>query len=225
MNIFAQRTREPDFIVRKMKPEDRDQIRHICCETGFLGEPIDSVFGDRDLFADFLTRYYTDIEPESCWVGEKKGQVVGYLAVCRRQFSYRWWSVWNGIRLASKAAWRWIRGQYDSNTRKYFYWIITRSWRETPPAPPESAHCHLNSLKEHRKMGIARDLLMAMFDEMQKQGVKRVYGQMATFDHRRSDRVYRYMGWDVLNKVRITKYRDMVDKEIYLTTVVREFES
>jgi hypothetical protein len=49
---------------------DREAVRKLCCETGFLGEPIDPVYQDRELFADFLTTYYTDHEPESCFLLE-----------------------------------------------------------------------------------------------------------------------------------------------------------
>ena len=48
------------FQVRAYRPEDRAVIRRICADTGFLGKPIDPVFEDRELFADFLTAPYTD---------------------------------------------------------------------------------------------------------------------------------------------------------------------
>jgi hypothetical protein len=47
-----------EFQVRRYRPSDRDSVRALCCETGFLGSAIDPVFEDRELFADFLTDYY-----------------------------------------------------------------------------------------------------------------------------------------------------------------------
>ena len=41
--------------------------------------PIDPVYEDRELFADFLTTYYTDHEPESSFVLEIDGESEGYL--------------------------------------------------------------------------------------------------------------------------------------------------
>ena len=58
------------YRVRSYRPEDRAAIRRICADTGFLGSPIDPVFEDRELFADFLTAPYTDAEPENCFVLE-----------------------------------------------------------------------------------------------------------------------------------------------------------
>lgn len=224
MRPLEQRTRAPDYITRPYARRDRERIRQICCETGYLGEPIDTVFSDRDLFADYLTRYYTDVEPESAWVGEKDGVVVGYLLGCKRWHLNRWWGVWNLVRLAGKAGWRFLQGRYDARSRKFLWWTLTRGRRETPPAPAASAHFHFNSLKGHRRMGIARDLLVTLLEDLRKQGVRRVYGQMATYDNRRTERVYEYMGWKVLGKTRVTKYADVLDRELYLTTVLKELE-
>ncbi len=71
------------WTVRFYRPEDRTAIRQICADTGFLGKPIDPVFEDRELFADYLTSYYTDSEPQSTLVCEIDGVVKGYLTGCR----------------------------------------------------------------------------------------------------------------------------------------------
>ena len=73
----------PPFVIRQYRASDRDRVRWLCCETGFLGQPIDPVFEDRELFADFLTNYYLNREPESAFVIEVGGEVRGYLLGCR----------------------------------------------------------------------------------------------------------------------------------------------
>ncbi|MEO6971031.1 MAG: GNAT family acetyltransferase, partial [Chthoniobacterales bacterium] len=70
--------------IRGFRASDRDAVRELCCQTGFLGTPIDPVYEDRELFADFLTTYYTDHEPESSFVLEMDGQLKGYLLGSRR---------------------------------------------------------------------------------------------------------------------------------------------
>jgi len=72
------------FSIRSYRPTDRDAVRRLCCQTGFLGEPIDPVYEDRQLFADFLTAYYTDWEPESSFVLEISGEIRGYLLGSRK---------------------------------------------------------------------------------------------------------------------------------------------
>jgi hypothetical protein len=71
------------FVVRRYNRNDRAAVRQICCETGFLGRPIDRVFEDRDLFADFFTDYYLQCEPEAAFVVTIDDTVAGFLLGCR----------------------------------------------------------------------------------------------------------------------------------------------
>ena len=54
-------------------------MRRISCETAFLEHPYQNIFSDAELLADALTLYFTDYEPQSCFVAESQGRVVGYL--------------------------------------------------------------------------------------------------------------------------------------------------
>jgi len=76
------------IIVRRYEPRDRAAVREICCETADAGEPVDRFFPDREVFADVLTRYYTDFAPATTWVAEQNARVIGYLTGCldTRQF-------------------------------------------------------------------------------------------------------------------------------------------
>ena len=42
--------------IRKYRASDRPVVRRLCCETGFLGKPIDPVFADRRHRTRSLTR-------------------------------------------------------------------------------------------------------------------------------------------------------------------------
>src|SRR5881392_1334429 len=77
------------YSIRSYRPSDRGAVRKLCCETGFLGDPIDPVFRDRELFADFLTSYYTDHEPESSFVLEIDGEIRGYLLGSRKPLRHQ----------------------------------------------------------------------------------------------------------------------------------------
>src|SRR5215472_710570 len=65
--------------IRPYRRTDRQAIRQICCDTGFLGKPVDAIFQDRELFADLFTKPYLKHEPEWAFVAEAERQVVGYL--------------------------------------------------------------------------------------------------------------------------------------------------
>src|SRR5215475_13622222 len=71
-----------DIAVRPYRDADRDAVRMIAYRTGFMGEPADWYWRDFTSFADIWTSYYTDREPESAFVAERDGVVVGYLLGC-----------------------------------------------------------------------------------------------------------------------------------------------
>jgi ribosomal protein S18 acetylase RimI-like enzyme len=64
--------------IRNYEPGDRASIRRICYETSFLQKPY-LFFDDPEIVTDALTRYYLECEPQSCFVAESKGRVVGYI--------------------------------------------------------------------------------------------------------------------------------------------------
>jgi len=86
--------KEKPFTIRGYRKTDREAVRQLCSQTGFLGTPIDPVYEDRQLFADFLTTYYTDWEPESSFVVEIDGEIRGYLLGSRKPLRNQLYSFW-----------------------------------------------------------------------------------------------------------------------------------
>jgi ribosomal protein S18 acetylase RimI-like enzyme len=72
-----------DITVRPYRPSDRAAVRHICFVTGYMGRPVAWQWRDAESFADLFSAYYTDEEPGSALVAERRGEVVGYLLGCR----------------------------------------------------------------------------------------------------------------------------------------------
>ncbi len=58
--------------LRSYQDTDREEVRRFCCETGFLGNPIDDIYRDHELFADLFLNAYLDYEPE--WSGWSKAR-------------------------------------------------------------------------------------------------------------------------------------------------------
>lgn len=65
--------------IRKFLPHDREHLRRISCETAFHELKRGVVFSDDEILADAFTLYYTDYEPQSCFVAIAHNQVVGYI--------------------------------------------------------------------------------------------------------------------------------------------------
>lgn len=206
--------------IRCFQPSDREAIRRLCCETGFLGKPIDPVFEDREIFADYLTSYYTDIEPESAFVVVLGGEVRGYLLGSRRPFRQQIHNVWSNIRLLMKGILRYPR--YNQASRKFVRWILTQAWREVPAAPRRIAHFHFNVMPDARHLATARALTDAYFEHLRAHGEKQVYGQVVVFEDRRGAAMFERYGFKVLNKCEITKYRGVHPERVYLCTVLKD---
>jgi ribosomal protein S18 acetylase RimI-like enzyme len=67
------------ILIRQYESKDRGALRKISCDTAFLGNPVEILFDDREIVADTLTLYFTDYEPESCFVAQEKDKVIGYI--------------------------------------------------------------------------------------------------------------------------------------------------
>lgn len=70
-------------VIRKYLSQDRSSVRQIAWDTAFMGKPASAFFEDEEFLKDLLTGYFTDYEPESCFVAESGNEVVGYLLGCR----------------------------------------------------------------------------------------------------------------------------------------------
>jgi hypothetical protein len=211
------------FTIRSYRASDRDAVRRLCCQTGFLGEPIDPVYEDRELFANFLTTYYTDREPESSFVLEVEGELKGYLLGSRKPLRNQLYSFGQNISLFFRALARYPR--YNARSRRFIRWMIMNGWREVPAAPRRTPHFHINLLPEARKISTTRPLMSAYLSYLYRCGEKRVYGQIVTFESRRGEKMFERYGFRVMNRAEITKYRPYYSESVYLSTVIKKIET
>ena len=159
-----------DVTIRPYRPADRDAVRRIAHQTGFMGEPADWYWRDFPSFANIWTSYYTDHEPDSAFVAESDGRVVGYLLGCvdsarattplaaltreatRRLLFLRpgtarflWRSVWDSVR--------------DSG--------VPQGELSDPRWP---SHLHTNLTSAARGRGVGTRLMQAWFDRLRAVG-------------------------------------------------------
>jgi len=204
------------IIIRKYRPEDREGVRLVCSETGFLGRPQEAFFIGRDVFADLWSKYWTDYEPESAFVAESGGKVAGYLLGCldtRRQLE-----AWRkeilprvGRRLIGRSWWkhrvnrRWAAAMIKCSLRREFDLPMQSIIREYP------AHLHTNIADPAlRGAGAGKAMMHAYFDYLCDNGVPGVH--LGTTSHnRRAVRFYRRMGFEVVSRDRLTLYDHAID--------------
>ena len=214
---------ETPFVIRSYRASDRAAVRQLCCRTGFLGEPIDPVYEDHELFADFLTTYYTDKEPESSFVLEIDGEIRGYLLGSRKPLRNQFYSFRQNLWLFFRALSRY--SGYNERSRRFIRWMISHGWREVPAAPRRTPHFHINLLPDARKMSTTRALMSAYFSYLYRCGEKHVYGQIVTFESRRGEKMFERYGFKVMNRSEITKYKAFYPESVYLSTVIKHLET
>jgi hypothetical protein len=209
--------------IRKFDPAtDRVRVRELCCDTGFLGNAIDPVFEDRELFADYLTSYYTDWEPESSFVVTIDGQIRGYLLGSRQPFRQQVYNFCNNLWLFLRGIVRYPR--YNVASRKFVRWILTQAWKEVPAAPKRTAHFHINLMPDARQVSTSREIIDTYLKYLHAHGEKKVFGQMVVFQDRRGTKMFERYGFRVINKTEITKYRELHPEPVYLCTVEKDLD-
>jgi hypothetical protein len=208
------------FVVRRYDRTDRTAVRQVCCDTGFLGRPIDPVFEDRDLFADFFTDYYLRCEPDAAFVVTVDDAVVGFILGCRYPFRHQLFSVAQSVVLASKILLRYPR--YKPETKRYLWWVLRNARREVPPAPRRIGHFHVNFLPQVKSIAAFREILEKFLRFLADQRVAQISAQMVTYDDRRGFSLLERYGFRVLNRSEITKFKEFSNQKVYLSTIVRD---
>ena len=162
-----------EIIIRSYEPRDREAVRQICCDTADRGEPVENFFPDRELLADLVTRYYTDLAPHLSWVAECDGQVVGYLTGCLDTEKQERLTIW---RIAPSAI---LCSIGRSTLFRRQTWRFARAGLKTlwlgrgckiPPLKEYPAHFHVNLQNGFRGQRIGQRLVEKFFEQISPTG-------------------------------------------------------
>lgn len=162
------------WIIRPYSAADRQAVREICCETAVMGKSVDTVMPDREIFADCVSRYYTDYEPAALWVAEADDRVVGYVSGCfdsRRYYRVLSWKILPRVvvrgflrgLLGQPATWRLMRAGLMTLR---LGGLRDPKWLESYPA-----HLHINLREAFRGKGIGQQLIDALTAQLTEAGV------------------------------------------------------
>ena len=210
---------------RLFEAADREAVRRICCETGFMGKPVDPLYSDREAFADFFTGYYTDYEPQHCLVAESNdGEVVGYILTAKDHQRHPRRQAWVVLRNLPRVLFKMITGQYGRSDFRFLGWLMLRGGKETPDAPKAAAHFHINILPEWRGEA-GRHLLVAFLRAIPKWDIGLMYGQMQIYSTRRSERMFEKFGFHLYDKRTVTKFERFGVSGVEVATLVRDFSA
>lgn len=168
--------------MRAYQPADREQVREICFVTGYMGEPADWYWRDRESFADMFSGYYTDREPEWASVVEIDGAVAGYLLGCIDSTK-----AWNPASVAGRHVLRrgiaFRRGTAGMIWRTVKDGLVEVALRRHELDELEfkdarfPAHLHIDLLPEARGIGAGSQLIHRWLDRLRVERVPGCYLQ------------------------------------------------
>jgi GNAT superfamily N-acetyltransferase len=164
--------------IRPYEPRDRAAVRQICSDTADAGQPIERFFPDREVFADLLTNFYTQFEPQSAFVADNAGEVVGYITGClntKRFMPVMTWRIAPAI--VVKAL---LRGTlWHPQTVRLFranigLWL-KNGYRTGPTLDNYPAHLHVNLRQGFRGQRLGHRLVETFCDHARAAGVRGVH--------------------------------------------------
>lgn len=191
-----------ELIIRPYEPRDRAAVRRICCETADSGKPVERFFHDREVFGDLLTRYYTDVEPESSWVVEEDGRVVGYLTGCLDTRRFLRVMIWRIVPAAVVRACG--RGTlFQGMTRR----LLAANWRMALGGTASDgellnnfpAHLHVNLQNGFRGQQAGRRLVEAFCAQARTMSVAGIHLQVSA-DNEAGCRFFGRLGFRELSR-------------------------
>lgn len=206
----------PEVLVRKYQPSDRQAVREICCATAFMGKPCANFFDGDEIFADALTGYFTDYEPQSCFVAEKGGLVIGYLIgakdvkqmnkVFRRKLAFK---------LLAKA---FFKGTFLKLKNLAFFsrclsGMVKGQFRQPDFSGEYPATLHINLLPEFRGLGIGSQLIAEYLKYLKGQGVKALH--FATMSEK-ATKFFNQHGFMVLFRSRRSYFRHLLNGDVFI---------
>jgi len=160
--------------IRAYKLSDRLALRNLCCDVADRGGPIENFFPDREVAADLLTKYYTDIESPSTFIAECDGRLVGYINGCmdnRRHGLVMFWLLMPALLVKAFKKGLFFRSEIhqlligmSKNWRRIFVWR-KKSFHS------HQGHLHIGIAGDFRGQQVGQNLLKALMAHATKSGI------------------------------------------------------
>lgn len=201
--------------IRPFQPADRQALFRIAADTAFFGDPIEHYLDDRGIFTDLFYRYYTDFEPDLCWVAEAGGAVVGFLAGCASSSKQERAIRRNLLPGVLKGLLR-RRYRLGKKTLRYAAVLgLAALLGEIPPAnlTEYPAHLHINLKADYRGLGLGRRLMAAYLDQLEQMAVPGVHLHTTNINQAACV-LYKRMGFVLIDQRPTFMWKHLVDEPV-----------
>ena len=163
--------------IRKFHLSDRVSVRKICWDTSFLENPTEFI-DEEELLADFLTIYFTDYEPESCFVALDQERVVGYLIGTKDV--RKMWRVFVS-KIFPQLLMKFLQKMtlFKKKNLKFLFHVLRSFFKgefiSSDFIDSYPASFHVNFAKEYRRSGGGRALFEAYVQYLRSNDIKGVH--------------------------------------------------
>lgn len=164
--------------IRKFNVQDKESIRRISCETAFIGDSREKIFSDDEILADVLTIYFTDYEPQSCFVAVANNRVAGYISGAKDAMAME--RIFNQRILSGLVMKAFRRGVFFNRKNLQFFWYCLISMLKGEFRAPDfsrefPAILHINLDKNFRGQAIGSKLIARFLQYLKEEGVSGVH--------------------------------------------------
>lgn len=207
---------ETDIVIRKFKGTDREAVRDITFNTAFMGEPASVFFDDREVISDALSLYFTDYEPESCFVAEANLKVIGSLIGAKSKIkAEKTFKHQIALSLLVKA---FKRGTFTKRANRRFIFscllsLISGGLNSPDFTKEYPATLHININNGFRGLNIGTKLVNAYLGYLKSQKVSGVH--LATMSDLGAKFFYR-QGFSLLYKGKRSYFRPILHQDVPL---------
>jgi len=201
--------------IRPFRAEDRAGLFKIAADTAFFGKPIEKYMEDRRIFLDAFYAYYTDYEPEHCWVATANEAIVGFITGCV--------DTQKKDRIVSKKInpvilFRLFTGYYHAGpkARKYIWRMLKSKRKHLFPAVDFGlypAHLHINVAEEWRGYGIGIRLMKVYLDQLTYLNIPGVH-LGTTSENEIACKLYEKLGFQLLGEITSIMWDGIIDHPV-----------
>jgi GNAT superfamily N-acetyltransferase len=205
--------------VRKYVSSDRESVEYIHFNNGFIGKSLNDFLSNNKLWKSGIS-YYIEKEPESIFILEENGIVVGYLIGCLDDKN----RAKSGIvfRISSNFFKSFLLPKKDRIFWRDRFILLFRALFGLSDelkfkTPKKAGHFHIGISPDFRGFGYGTVLLNEFEEYAKERGVETIHADGYGTDFNPNFNFWKRNGFKVYSKVRTSIWRNQLpEKEVFL---------